>query len=174
MDIQQLKDRRNAPLHVRSTLGSEETREAAAALNRLLADVFALYLKTKNFHWHASGRTFRSDHLLFDAQAEELIAITDPLAERVRKLGAMTVHSVGGIMSRQRILDNDADYVTPEDMLGELRDDNLQLAATMRETHRLCAEVGDVATTGLLETWIDEAEGRAWFLFESGRGGGSG
>ena len=171
MDAQHIRKRRVAPLLTRSAFASEAIRDVTAALNRLLSDVFALYLKTKNLHWHASGETFRSDHLMFDEQADEILATTDPIAERVRKIGGVTVRSVGEIFRQCRILDNEADYVTPRDMLAELRDDNMQIAAIMRETHGLCVEVGDVATTSLLETWIDEAEGRAWFLFESSRRG---
>ena len=167
MDAQHVREKRIAPLHTRSAFASETIRDVTAALNRLLSDIFVLYLKTKNFHWHASGETFRSDHLMFDEQAGEILAMTDPIAERVRKIGGVTVHSIGEIFREHRLLDNDADYVTPRDMLAELRDDNMQIAAIMRETHGLCMEVGDVATTSLLETWIDEAEGRAWFLFES-------
>jgi starvation-inducible DNA-binding protein len=139
------------------------------ALTVLLSDVFALYMKTKNFHWHMSGPHFRDYHLLMDEQADQLFAATDAAAERARKIGGTTLRSIGHISRQQRLLDNDADYVTPLDMLAELRDDNLQLAAYMRETHDLCDEHGDVASASLLETWIDEAEGRAWFLFEASR-----
>jgi len=137
----------------------------------LLADMLALYLKMKNFHWHVSGPHFREDHLMMDAQASELLATTDAIAERVRKIGGTTVRSIGHVSRLQRVLDNDADYVTPEDMLAELRDDNMQLIARMRECHQLCDESRDVATASLIEPWIDEAEGRVWFLFESGRRG---
>src|SRR6267143_1837513 len=143
----------------------------AGALNLLLADLFALYLKTKNFHWHVSGPHFRDYHLLLDEQADQIYAITDPVAERVRKLGGTTLRSIGHIGRSQRILDNDADYVSPLDMLAELRDDNMRLAAYMRETHVVCDEHGDVATASLLEVWIDEAERRVWFLFEASRRG---
>jgi len=142
-------------------------------LNALLADVFALYLKTKNFHWHMSGPHFRDYHLLLDEQSDQIFAMTDDIAERVRKIGGITLHSIGHIARLQRIEDNDADYVTPLDMLAELRDDNKQLAAAMREVHDLCDEHGDVATASLLENWIDETERRTWFLFESGRSGES-
>jgi starvation-inducible DNA-binding protein len=131
--------------------------------------MFALYLKTKNFHWHVSGPHFRDYHLLLDEQSTEIYNTTDPMAERVRKLGGTTIRSVGHVARLQRLLDNDADYVTPEDMLAELREDNKQLVASMRETHDLCDEHGDVATASLLEVWIDEAERRVWFLFETGR-----
>ena len=138
-------------------------------MNALLADTFAIYLKTKNFHWHMSGPHFRDFHLLLDEQADQIYATTDAIAERVRKLGRTTIRSIGHIKRLQRLLDNDADFVTPEDMLAELREDNIQLAGYMRETHDMCSELGDVATTSLLENWIDEAEERVWFLFESSR-----
>src|SRR5262249_20859866 len=138
-------------------------------LNALLADMFALYFKTKNFHWHMSGPHFRDYHLLLDEHADQIFATTDPIAERVRKLGGMTLRSVGHVSRQQRILDNDAEFVAANDMLAELRDDNKQLAASLRETHGLCDEHGDVATASLLEVWIDEAERRTWFLFEAGR-----
>src|SRR3984885_194060 len=143
--------------------------DISGALNIMLADMFALYLKTKNFHWHMSGPHFRDYHLLLDEQADQIFATTDALAERVRKIGGMTLRSIGHIGRLQRILDNDADFVTPQDMLAELRDDNRQLAASMRETHGLCDEHGDVASASLLETWIDEAQRRTWFLFEASR-----
>jgi len=163
--------RRAAPLHARNDLGAEATKDLAAALNVLLADLFALYVKTKNFHWHVSGPHFRDYHLLLDEQADQIFAITDPVAERVRKLGGTTLHSIGHIAKLQRIKDNDADFVTPQDMLAELRDDNLRLISQMRETHSVCDERRDVATASLLEVWIDEAERRAWFLFEATRRG---
>jgi len=139
------------------------------SLNTLLADAFALYLKTKNFHWHVSGRHFNDYHLMLDQQSDAIFATTDQLAERVRKLGGTTLRSTGHIVRLQRLLDNDADFVTPADMLAELREDNQRLAGYMRETHALCDEYNDVATASLLEVWIDEAERRTWFLFESGR-----
>jgi starvation-inducible DNA-binding protein len=163
--------RRAAPIHTPTGLGSEATRDIAGALNLLLADLFALYLKTKNFHWHVSGPHFRDYHLLLDEQADQVFAITDTVAERVRKIGAVTLHSIGHIGRLQRVSDNDADYVSPLDMLAELREDNLQLAARMREAHGTCDERGDVATASLLEVWIDEAEKRSWFLFEATRRG---
>jgi starvation-inducible DNA-binding protein len=150
-------------------LKPDAVRDITGALNALLADVFALYLKTKNFHWHMSGPHFRDYHLLLDEQSDQIFAITDNIAERVRKIGGTTLRSIGHVSRIQRVLDNDADYVTPMDMLAELRDDNRQLTARMRETHDLCVEHGDVATTSLLENWIDEAERRSWFLFESTR-----
>jgi len=163
--------RRAAPLHTRSDLGAEATKDLAGALNALLADLFSLYLKTKNFHWHVSGPHFRDYHLLLDEQADQIFAITDTVAERVRKLGGTTLHSIGHIAKLQRVKDNDADFVSPQDMLAELRDDNLRLISQMRETHSVCDERRDVATASLLEVWIDEAERRVWFLFEATRRG---
>lgn len=163
--------RRSVRLDTPTSLGAEATRDISAALNALLADLFALYLKTKNFHWHVSGPHFRDYHLLLDEQADELYATTDPVAERVRKLGGKTLRSIGHIAQLQRVLDNDAEYVTPLDMLAELREDNARLADRMRETHAVCDERADVATASLLEVWIDEAERRAWFLFEATRHG---
>jgi len=128
-------------------------------------------MKTKNFHWHVSGPHFRDYHLLLDEHADQLYATTDPIAERVRKLGGTTLHSIGHITRLQRVSDNDAEFVTPLDMLAELREDNAQLVDRMRETHSVCEEHGDVATASLLEIWIDEAERRAWFLFETTRSG---
>src|ERR1700726_5086085 len=150
-------------------LSGDAVVEISGELRKLLADVFALYVKTKNFHWHMSGPHFRDYHLLLDEHGEQLFAVTDAIAERVRKIGGTTLRSIGHIGRLQRVLDNDADYVTPLDMLAELRDDNKQLTASMRETHGLCDEDGDVASASLLETWIDEAERRAWFLFEATR-----
>ena len=164
---------RDLPLATPSDLGADATRDIAAALNVMLADVFALYVKTKNFHWHMSGPHFRDYHLLLDEQAAELLAMTDPIAERVRKLGELTLRSTGEIARTQRVLDNDAGYVEPSDMLAELRDDNKALAAGMREVHNVCDEHRDVGTASLIEVWIDEAERRTWFLFESGRRGDS-
>jgi starvation-inducible DNA-binding protein len=150
-------------------LSSEATRDISAALSGLLADVFALYLKTKNFHWHMSGRHFRDYHLLLDEHGDQLFAMTDPIAERARKIGGATLRSIGDIARRQRILDNDADYVEPNDMLAELREDNKQLAKIMRQVHGTCDEYGDVGTASLIEVWIDETERRTWFLFEATR-----
>ena len=152
-------------------LGANAAKDIAGALNALLADSFALYLKTKNFHWHMSGPHFRDYHLLLDEQADQIFAITDVIAERVRKLGARTLHSIGEIARQSRIADNDAPYVDPDDMLAELRDDNQRFIAAMRETHDLCDEHNDVASTSLLEVYIDEAERRVWFLYEAGRQG---
>src|SRR6266478_2326053 len=171
MSTAEVKSRRAAGLKTPTNLGAEATRDISGALNLLLADLFALYLKTKNFHWHVSGPHFRDYHLLLDEQADQIYAIGDDVAERVRKLGGTTIRSIGQIGRLQRVQDNDADFVTPLDMLAELREDNLQLAANMRTTHDLCDEHGDVATASLLENWIDEAERRVWFLYESGRRG---
>jgi starvation-inducible DNA-binding protein len=165
------KQRRAAPLKTPTDLGAQATKDLSGALNVLLADLFALYLKTKNFHWHVSGPHFRDYHLLLDEQADQIFAITDTVAERVRKVGGNTLRSIGQVGKLQRVLDNDADYVSPLDMLAELREDNQRLAAHMRETHSVCDEHGDVATASLLEVWIDEAEKRVWFLFEASRRG---
>lgn len=163
---------RTAPRLITPTdLGADATKDIAAALNALLADIFALYLKTKNFHWHVSGPHFRDYHLLLDEQAEQILAATDVIAERVRKIGEPTLHSIGDISRHQRVADNDAPYVDPDDMLAELRDDNQRFIAAMREAHDLCEEHNDVATTSLLEVFIDEAERRVWFLYEAGRRG---
>jgi len=169
MDILETKSCRPAPLHTPSGLGSNAVRDVSGALTLLLADMLALYLKTKNFHWHVSGPHFREDHLMLDDQSAQILATTDVIAERVRKVGGTTIRSIGHVSRLQRVLDNDAEYVTPLDMLAELRDDNMQLIARMRETHQLCDENRDVASASLLEPWIDEAEGRVWFLFESSR-----
>ena len=165
------RSRRAAPLATPTYLGGDAVKEISGSLTALLADMFALYLKTKNFHWHVSGPHFRDYHLLLDEQASQIYATTDPIAERVRKLGGTTLRSIGQAAHLKRVADNDADYVTPDDMLAELRDDNLQLAARMREAHGLCDEHGDVATASLIENWIDEAEQRVWFLFEATRRG---
>ena len=154
-------------------LGSAATKDISAALNLLVADVFALYLKTKNFHWHVSGAHFRDFHLMLDEQADQIFAMTDAIAERVRKVGGRTIHSIGQISRIQRILDNDADFVTPQDMLSELAGDNRQLSAALRETHGVCEKYNDIASTSLIENWIDESERRTWFLFESTRNLGS-
>ena len=156
-------------LRTRTDLGDEATRDISAGLAALLADVFALYMKTKNFHWHVSGPHFRDFHLLLDEQAAQIFAMTDPIAERARKIGGLTLHSIGDIARHQRIADNDADYVDPQDMLAELGEDNRQLVAEMRSLHATCDEHNDVATASLIEQWIDEAERRAWFLFEATR-----
>jgi len=148
-------------------------RDISAALKGLLADVFALYVKTKNFHWHMSGPHFRDYHLLLDEQGEQIFAMTDPIAERARKLGGTSIRSIGHIARMQRIADNDAEFVEPMDMLAELRDDNLQLVSIMRQAHHTCSAHGDVATTSLLEVWIDETERRHWFLYEVSRRSGT-
>ena len=169
MNMSDVKVRRQAPLSTPATLARNATIDISAALNALLADMFSLYVKTRNFHWHVSGPHFYDYHLLFDEQAEQVLAATDAIAERVRKIGGTTLRSIGHVARLQRVLDNDADYVTPLDMLAELREDNLQLVEYMRETHDLCDEHNDVATTSMLEVWIDEAERRTWFLFEASR-----
>src|SRR4051794_3450985 len=171
---QELKQLQRAPLSTPTDLTAEATRDITGALNALLSDVFALYLKTKNFHWHLSGPHFRDYHLMFDEQADQLFAMTDPIAERVRKLGGSTLKSIGHISRLQRVLDNDADYVDPEDMLAELCEDNKTLAARLREAHNVCEEFRDVATASLIEIWIDETERRTWFLFESSQRGMTG
>jgi starvation-inducible DNA-binding protein len=173
MDVKTRPNVQNVSLHTPTDLSADATRDISGALNLLLADMFALYLKTKNFHWHMSGPHFRDYHLLMDEQADQIFATTDSIAERVRKIGGSTLRSVGHIARLQRVLDNDAGYVTPLDMLAELRDDNKQLAARLREVHGLCEEHGDVASASLIETWIDEAQRRAWFLFETTRRGES-
>ncbi|MGO9419709.1 Dps family protein [Roseiarcus sp.] len=164
---------RAAPLATPTDLKSNAVRDLTGALNILLADMFGLYVKTKNFHWHVSGPHFRDYHLMLDEQGEQIFATTDAIAERVRKIGGTTLRSIGHIKRLQRIEDNDAEFVAPSDMLAELRDDNKQLVANMRETHGLCDEHGDVATASLLEVWIDEAERRTWFLFEATRTSGT-
>jgi len=165
------QQRRKAPLTTPSDLKSNAIKDLTGALNALCADLFALYLKTKNFHWHMSGPHFRDYHLLLDEHGDQIFAMTDPIAERVRKIGGTTLKSIGHISRLQRLADNDADYVTPLDMLAELREDNKQLTASMREVHDLCDEHHDVATASLLEVWIDETERRTWFLFEATRTG---
>jgi len=161
--------RENEALQTPTDLNRKGVGEISNALRQLLADVFALYVKTKNFHWHMSGSHFRDYHLMLDEQADQIFATTDDIAERARKIGGTTLRSIGQISRQQRLLDNDADFVTAEDMLAELRSDNLQLTSYMRETHDLCDEHNDVATASLLENWIDEAERRTWFLYEAGR-----
>src|SRR3984885_2675529 len=169
MSPQDAKVMRVSPLSTPTDLKSNAIKDISGALNALLADMFALYLKTKNFHWHVSGPHFRDYHLMLDEHGDQIFATTDDIAERVRKIGGTTIRSIGHIGRLKRILDNDADFVTPQDMLAELRDDNRQLAASLRETHGLCDEHGDVASASLLETWIDEAQRRTWFLFEASR-----
>jgi starvation-inducible DNA-binding protein len=166
---QELKQRRRAPVDTPTDLSAEATRDIAGAMNAILADVFALYLKTKNFHWHLTGPHFRDYHLMFDEHGDQLFAMTDPVAERIRKIGGSTLKSIGHITRLQRVLDNDAEYVDPEDMLAELCEDNKALAARLRESHNVCDEYRDLATASLIETWIDETERRIWFLFEASR-----
>src|SRR5436305_3734926 len=166
--------RQSAPLATPTDPKPAATRDIAAAMNAILADVFALYLKTKNFHWHMSGPHFRDYHLLLDEQADQLFAMTDAIAERVRKIGGSTLKSVGHIGRLQRVADNDVDYVQPQDMLAEVREDNKELAARLREAHNVCEEHRDIATASLIEVWIDETERRTWFLFEAARQAQSG
>ena len=163
------RERRLAPLGTPSELGTDAVKDLSTSLTTLLADTFALYVKTKNFHWHMSGSHFRDYHLLLDEQSDQIFAMTDAIAERVRKIGGTTLRSIGHIGRLQRLLDNDAGFVSPSTMLAELRDDNKQLGAYMRETHALCDEHNDVATASLLENWIDETERRTWFLYETSR-----
>lgn len=168
-DLKKAAERRKAPLATPSDLGGNAVRDLTGALNELLADVFALYLKTKNFHWHVSGPHFRDYHLMLDEQAGQLLAMTDPIAERVRKLGGTTLRSVGHIARLQRVLDNDADFVDADDMLAELRDDNKDLVGRLRTLKELTDEHRDIATSALIDTWTDESERRLWFLFETSR-----
>jgi starvation-inducible DNA-binding protein len=168
----ELVERQKAPLATPSDIEPKAIKDISGALNALLADVFSLYLKTKNFHWHMSGPHFRDYHLLLDEHGDQLFAMTDDIAERVRKIGGTTIRSIGHIARLQRIADNDADFVTPEDMLAELHEDEKALILTMREAHSLCDEAEDVATASLLENWIDQAQRRSWFLFETTRSRG--
>ncbi len=163
-----------AALLTPTDLGAKATRDISGAMNAVLADVFALYLKTKNFHWHMSGPHFRDYHLMLDEQSDQIFAITDDIAERVRKIGGTTIRSIGHIAKLQRISDNDADYVEPLDMLAELREDNQTLISKLRAAHEVADEHNDVATTSLIEVWIDQAERRHWFLFETCRNAKSG
>src|SRR5262245_36185195 len=166
---QELLHRRDAPLETPASLTRVATKDISGAMNAILADVFALYIKMKNFHWHMSGHHFRDYHLLLDEHADQLFAMTDAIAERVRKIGGLTLHSIGEIARTQRVLDNDAEYVEPLDMLAELMDDNKTFAARLREAHNVCDEHRDVATASFIEVWIDETERRTWFLFEATR-----
>jgi starvation-inducible DNA-binding protein len=166
----ELRQKRDIPLTVPTDLTRSAVKDIAGAMNAILADVFALYLKTKNFHWHMSGPHFRDYHLLLDEHGDQLYAMTDPIAERIRKLGGLTIKSIGQISRLQRVLDNDADYVDPADMVAELAEDNQTLAARLREAHNVCDEHRDVATASLIEVWIDETERRTWFLTEIKRG----
>jgi starvation-inducible DNA-binding protein len=174
IETQKLKERQRTPLATPTDLSAEATRDIAGAMNAILADVFSLYLKTKNFHWHFSGPHFRDYHLMLDEQADALIAMTDPIAERIRKIGETTIRSVGHVTRLQRVTDNDAEYVEPEDMLAELCDDNKTFVARLRETNNVCENYRDIATASLIEIWIDEAERRTWFLFETSRRGMTG
>ena len=173
-DKAKLTRKMEAPLVTPTDLSAKATKDISGVMNPILADVFALYLKTKNFHWHLSGPHFRDYHLMLDEQGEQIFAMTDAIAERIRKVGGMTIRSIGHISRTQRILDNDADYVEPQDMLAELRDDNKTLAARLREAHDVCDEHRDIATASLIEVWIDETERRTWFLFEASRSGRAG
>ena len=171
--VDSLKLRQTKPLITPTDLKPGATKDIAGAMNAILADVFALYIKTKNFHWHLSGPHFRDYHLLLDEQADQIYAMTDPIAERIRKVGGNTIRSIGHIARLQRVSDNDAAYVEPEDMLAELREDSKMLAARLREAHDVCEDHKDIATTSLIEVWIDETERRTWFLFEASRQGDS-
>jgi starvation-inducible DNA-binding protein len=161
---------RNAPLATRTDLTAAAVKDIAGAMNAILADVFALYVKTKNFHWHMSGPHFRDYHLMLDEHADQLFAMTDPIAERIRKIGGLTIKSIGHIARLQRVLDNDAEYVDPSDMIAELAEDNQTVTTRLREAHNVCDEHRDVATASLIEVWIDETERRNWFLSEIKRG----
>jgi starvation-inducible DNA-binding protein len=165
----ELIEREKAPLSTPSDIGAKAVRDITGALNALLADAFSLYLKTKNFHWHMSGPHFRDYHLLLDDHGDQLFAMTDDIAERVRKIGGTTIRSIGHIARLQRIRDNDAEYVTPGDMLSELHEDEKAFVLSMRAVHTLCDDPGDVATASLLENWIDQSQRRSWFLFEATR-----
>ena len=168
-DKSELSKRQQELLVEHSETNSLAIEDISCALNTLLADVFCLYLKTKNFHWHMSGPHFHDYHLLLDEHAEQIFGVTDEIAERVRKIGGTTIRSIGNIARLQRISDNDADYVAPGDMLTELHEDEKGLVLSMRAVHALCEDAGDVATASLLENWIDQAQRRLWFLFESSR-----
>ena len=163
------KESQAARLLVPDGFSPEEVKNLSSVLNALLADTFALYLKTKNFHWHMSGQHFRDYHLLLDEHATQIFAITDAIAERVRKVGGTTIHSIGHVARLQRIHDNDQEFVGPTEMLKELHADNKSLVESLRVAHVVASKANDYATTSLLEVWIDEAERRAWFLFESTR-----
>ena len=164
-----VKARQSANLATPTDLGANATKDIAGGLAILAADVLALWMKTKNFHWHVSGPHFRDYHLLLDEQSDQIYAMVDPIAERARKLGGKALHSIGQVKKLQRVLDNDADYVSPQDMLAELREDNKQLVKNMRVLHEVCDEHNDIATASLIENWVDETEQRTWFLFEAAR-----
>ena len=161
------KNRVNSTLATPTDLASEGVAAVADHLRGLLADVFTLYVKTKNFHWHMSGPHFRDYHLLLDEQADQLFAMTDDIAERARKIGATSLHSISDIAKHQRLQDNNAEFVGPQEMLAELTADNKQLTHLLREAHEVCDEHNDVATASLIENWIDESERRTWFLFSA-------
>ena len=165
----ELEARRKAPLNTPSDIAPKAVKNISGALNALLADVFALYLKTKNFHWHMSGPHFRDYHLLLDDHGDQLFAMTDDIAERARKIGGTTIRSIGQIARLQRVKDNDAEYVDAADMLSELREDEQALVLSMLSVHTLCDDASDVATASLLENWIDQGQRRIWFLFEAMR-----
>ena len=165
-DWKEFWQRRDAPSATPTDLTRSATKDIAGAMNAILADVFALYLKTKNFHWHMSGPHLRDYHLLLDEHSDQLFAMTDPIAERIRKIGGLTIRSIGHISRIQRVLDNDAEYVQPADMIAELAEDNKTLAARLREVHNVCDDHRDIATASLIEVWIDETERRTWFLSE--------
>jgi starvation-inducible DNA-binding protein len=171
---QELRKKRGAPIATPTDLGAQATKDLSGSLNAILADVFAMYLKTKNFHWHMSGPHFRDYHLMLDDQGDQLYAMTDPIAERVRKVGGITLRSIGHISKLQRVSDNDAEFVTPLDMLAELQQDNKQLAASLRAAHAVCDKHNDMATASLIEVWVDETERRSWFLFEASRNADTG
>ena len=167
------RDKISPDLDTPTDLPPEGVNKISASLNTLLADAFALFLKTKNFHWHVSGRHFHDYHLMLDEQSDAIFATTDQLAERVRKLGGSTLKSIGQVARLQTIQDNDEDYVPPREMLRELMEDNKHMAAAMRKAHKLCDDNEDSGTAGLLELFIDETERRTWFLFEASRQEGS-
>ncbi len=162
----QAKVQEKAPIEVTTDLSREGVAEISSALRPLLADVFALYVKTKNFHWHMSGQHFRDYHLLLDEHAEQIFAMTDDIAERARKIGGSTLRSISDISRHQRLRDNNEEVVTPRNMLAELTDDSQNLTRSLRSTHEVCDKYKDVATASLIETWIDETERRTWFLSE--------
>ena len=166
----ELELRRLAIHTQRTDIAPESIKNISVALSVLLADAFALYIKTKNFHWHMSGPHFRDYHLLLDEHGDQLFAMTDDIAERVRKIGGTTLRSIGQMARVTRIADNDADYVTPNDMLSELWEDNKALVLYLKNVHGLCDDAGDVASASMIENWIDEAQRRAWFLYETCRG----
>jgi starvation-inducible DNA-binding protein len=170
-DLKDAKERRKAPMATPSDIRPEAVKDISAGLNAMLADVFAMYIKTKNFHWHMSGPHFRDYHLLLDEHGDQLFAMTDDIAERVRKIGGTTIRSISHISRIQRVSDNDADYVDPGDMLAELLDDNKNLVVSLLAAHGLCDDADDVATASLIENWIDETQRRVWFLFETTRRG---